>query len=417
MQLGVIADDYTGATDLAGMLVRAGLTAVQHLGVPPADGSADADAVVIALKSRSIPAPEAVEQSLAAARWLLEHGAPRLYFKYCSTFDSTDRGNIGPVAVALADLVGAASVLFAPSVPENGRTTRDAHLSVHGVPLAESPMRDHPINPMRESDLRVVLGNQVAEPVDAVTLTTVERGPAAIAAALAEAASSGARLLIADAETDAHLDALAQAVADAPLTTGAAGLSAALGRLVLARDAAASGFALPAGPAAVLSGSCSAATRRQVALHRATHPSYEIDVRRLAAGESVVDDAIAFVEARIDERPLVYSSSDPEVVAGIQEELGVDASAALVEQAFASIAARLADLGVRRIVVAGGETSGAVVNGLGVRALAIGPEVDPGVPWTTSLAEPRIGLLLKSGNFGGDDVFDRALDEAPEAAA
>ncbi|GAA3593252.1 3-oxo-tetronate kinase [Agrococcus terreus] len=407
MQLGVIADDYTGATDLAGMLVRAGFRAIQHLGVPDDGASSDADVVVVALKSRSIPAAEAVEQSLAAARWLRARSADRLYFKYCSTFDSTDRGNIGPVATALADLVGAERVLFAPSVPENGRVVRDGDLFVHGVPLAESPMRDHPINPMRESDLRRVLAAQVDEPVGAVPLAAVRDGAEAVRAAVADA---GPRLRIADAETDGDLDALALALADAPLLTGAAGLSAALGRVVLTRDAAADALVLPDGPAAVLSGSCSAATRRQVALHRAAHPAFEVDVHRIVAGEPVVEEAVAFVAEHLDERPLVYSSSDPEVVAAVQAELGIEASSLAIEAAFARIAAGIAREGVRRIVVAGGETSGAVVNGLGVRALAIGAEVDPGVPWTVALDGDRVGLLLKSGNFGGDDIFDRSLD-------
>lgn len=416
MQLGVIADDYTGATDLAGMLARLGLRAIQHLGVPDRPSELDADVVVIALKSRSIAASEAVEQSLAAARWLLDNGAPLLFFKYCSTFDSTDRGNIGPVASALADLVSAESVVFVPSVPENGRTTYRSHLFVHDQLLSESPLRDHPINPMRDADLRRVLRAQVDEPVGAVHLDVVERGADAVRAALAAAASDGTRLVIVDAVSDAHLTTLGAAVRDAKLVTGAAGLALGIGRASLRRsDAAGERFAVPSGPAAVLSGSCSAATRRQVALHQESHPSFEIDVRALAAGRDVVGDAVEFVRANLGARPLVYSSSDPVAVAAIQEELGVDASAALVERAFEAIAAGIVDAGVRQVVVAGGETSGAVVNGLAIRSLEIGPEVDPGVPWTSGAGTgtAHVALLLKSGNFGEDDIFSRAIDTAP----
>ncbi|GAA1422893.1 four-carbon acid sugar kinase family protein [Agrococcus citreus] len=414
MQLGVIADDYTGATDLAGMLARLGLSAVQHLGVPDEPDTSGADVVVVALKSRSIPASDAVAQSVAAARWLLEQGAPQLFFKYCSTFDSTDRGNIGPVAVALADLVDAESVVFAPSVPENGRTVYRSHLFVHDQLLSESPLRDHPINPMRDADLRRVLRAQVDEPVAAVHLDVVAQGATAVRDALTAAADAGTRFVIADAVDDADLVTWGAALTDARLVTGGAGLAVGMARAsLLTADAASRAFTVPAGPAAVLSGSCSAATRRQVAHHRDSHPSFELDVRALAEGDVPIDEAIAFLRSHVDERPLVYSSSDPDVVAQIQADLGVDASAALVERAFGRIAAAAVDAGVRQIVVAGGETSGAVVNGLGVRSLAIGPEVDPGVPWTSSGGEVPVALLLKSGNFGQDDIFTRALDTAP----
>lgn len=417
MQLGVIADDYTGATDLAGMLTRLGLRAVQHLGVPEGEHRSDADVVVIALKSRSIAAAEAIEQSLAAARWLLAHGAPQLFFKYCSTFDSTDRGNIGPVAAALAELVGADAVVFAPSVPENGRTTYRSHLFVHDQLLSDSPMRDHPLNPMRDADLRRVLRAQVDEPVGAVHLDVVVRGPEAVREALSVASADGARFMIADAVTDDDLTTLGAALEGAKLVTGAAGLAIGLARAgTLRTDGAKEAFTVPVGPAAVLSGSCSAATRRQVALHRRMHPSFELDVRALAAGRDIVGEAVAFVAEHLEERPLVFSSSDPDVVARIQADLGIDESAALVERAFGLIAAGVVQAGVRQLVVAGGETSGAVVNGLGVRSLEIGPEVDPGVPWTASVAGDPVALLLKSGNFGRDDIFARAIDTAPTGA-
>lgn len=412
--LGVVADDYTGATDLAGMIARQGMRVVQYLGVPDEPVPAEVDVVVVALTSRSTPAADAVADSLAAARWLRAGGIPQLYLKYCSTFDSTDVGNIGPVADALAAEVGATAVVFCPATPEHGRTTYLGHHFVHDQLLSESPMRDHPLTPMRDPDLRRVLARQTATPVGSVPLAAVRGGSAGAVLG----AAGARRFFLADAVLDEDVAALAVAVRDAPLVTGGAALAAALAALRPApAPSAGAVVGVPPGPAVVLAGSCSAATRRQLARLGETHPRFQLDPRTLAAGEDVVGDALAFVERHRDELPIVAASSDPDVVAGIQAELGVERSARLVESALGAIARGAVERGMTRILVAGGETSGAVVGALGVRSLRIGREVAPGVPWTVAAGDAPVGLLLKSGNFGGDDIFTDALALADVSAA
>lgn len=408
--LGVVADDYTGATDLAGMIARQGLRVVQYLGVPDEVLATDVDCVVVALKNRSTPAAEAVAEAREAAEWLRGIGASQLYFKYCSTFDSTDAGNIGPVGDALAELVGANAVVFCPATPEHGRTTYLGHHFVHDTLLSESPLRDHPLNPMRDPDLRRVLARQTSTPVGLLPLPAVQSGEAQAALDAYDTRT----FVIADAATDDDVRAVARAVASAPLVTGGAALAAMLAelRVAAAADSAPQSVEVPGGRAVVLAGSCSAATRRQLDRLGADQPRFQIDVYALERGEDVVGEALAFVAEHADSLPIVAASSDPDTVARVQEELGLERSAALIEDALGRIARGVADAGVRRILVAGGESSGAVVNGLGVRALHIGREVAPGVPWTVSAGDEQIGLLLKSGNFGGDDVFTNALELA-----
>jgi uncharacterized protein YgbK (DUF1537 family) len=408
--LGVIADDYTGATDLAGMIARQGMRVVQYLGVPDAPLEDEVDCIVVALKSRSTPAADAVAESVDAARWLRTLGVSQLYFKYCSTFDSTDAGNIGPVADALAELTGAQAVVFAPATPEHGRTTYLGHHFVHDQLLSESPLKDHPLNPMHDPDLRRVLARQTSTPVALLPLPVVQAGGAADALAGYDSRT----FVIADAVTDDDVASLARAVAAAPLVTGGAALAAQLATLRAADSAARPGIRIPEGPAVVLAGSCSAATRRQLARLGADHPAFTIDAYALDRGEDVVGAALEFIEAHRDELPIVAATRDPETVRQVQADLGLERSAALIEGALGRIARGAADRGIRRILVAGGESSGAVVNGLGVRALHIGREVAPGVPWTVAAGDEPIGLLLKSGNFGGDEVFTDALAAADE---
>lgn len=410
--LGVIADDYTGATDLAGMIARSGMRVVQFLGVPDDSAVIDADCVVVALKSRSIPAADAVKQSVRAGKWLLSLGVEQLYFKYCSTFDSTDDGNIGPVADALADLVSAPSVVFAPAVPEHGRTTYLGHLFVADRLLSDSSMRDHPINPMTDSDLRRVLGRQTATAVGLLDLTAVRSGSANDLRADAPTRT----FFIADTVTDDDVAALAAAVENDALVTGGAALGAALAARRVPAASDGSGFAIPAGPALVLAGSCSSATRAQLAEHRADHPVFTVDVYALDRGEDVVSQALAFLAENSGAVPAVVASTDPEAVRQIQQDLGVEKSSLLVEAALGAIARGAAEQGYTRILVAGGETSGSVVNSLGVTSLRIGEEVAPGVPWTVTEGAHPVALLLKSGNFGGPHIFQDALDLAERSA-
>jgi uncharacterized protein YgbK (DUF1537 family) len=419
--LGCIADDFTGATDLASMLVRHGMRTVQLIGVPQRDADAgDAQAVVVALKSRTIEPGEAVRQSLAALAWLRAQGAGQILLKYCSTFDSTARGTIGPVSEALLEALGADFTIACPALPENGRSVYLGHLFVGQQLLSDSPMRHHPLTPMTDSNLVAVLQRQSRAPVGLLPYAVVERGPAAIREHCARLRADGVRQAIADAVDERHLLDLGAAAADLALLTGGSGIAMGLpanfrrcGRL----DESVPADALPAvgGRAAVLAGSCSAATLGQIEHHEAAgRPALQLDPVALAAGGDEVGRALAFAEQHLGAGPvLIASSAPPEAVARVQERLGRERAGALVEGAMARIAQGLVALGVRRLVVAGGETAGAVVDGLGVKALRIGPPIDPGVPWTLSLGEPRLLLALKSGNFGAPDFFSKAFERAP----
>lgn len=417
MLLGCIADDFTGATDLAAMLVQAGMRTVQTIGVPSDRlPPRDADAVVVALKSRTIPAAEAIGQALAALQWLRAEGARQFYFKYCSTFDSTERGNIGPVADALLQALGAEFTVVCPAFPANGRTIYRGHLFVGDVLLSDSPMRHHPLTPMTDSSLVRVLARQTPHKVGLVPFADVAHGPGRIRAAFERLRADGVRYAVVDALTDAHLLALGEASADLALVTGGSGAALGLPQNFVQRGwltPNAKAGALPAvgGRAAVLAGSCSDATRRQVAAMAARHPTVAIDPLAGGNAEAIASRALATAADDIEAgRVVLFSSSaEPAVVRAVQARLGSERAAALVEEVFARLALELVERGVRRLVVAGGETSGAVVQALGVQALAIGPQIDPGVPWTLSLGAPRVALALKSGNFGAEDFFDKAL--------
>jgi uncharacterized protein YgbK (DUF1537 family) len=415
MLLGCIADDFTGATDLANTLVRQGMSTVVLLGVPNGDLVAPgADAVVIALKSRSIPAAAAVSLSLAALAWLRHAGARQYYFKYCSTFDSTDAGNIGPVAEALLGALGEEIAPACPAFPTNKRTVYQGYLFVGDQLLSESSMRDHPLNPMTDASLLRVLQRQAQGKVGLIPFGVVEQGPTAISDEMLSLKKSGVRLAIVDAITDQNLVAIGSACAGIKLLTGGSGLALGLPENfrrqgLLKADKAG---ALPQidGHAVVLSGSCSAATQRQVAHMKQHCDSYEIDAFALGRGVDVVPVALAWAAPRLGEKPLlIYSTAAPEQVRKVQQALGREHAGTLVEQALGRIASGLVGCGVRRLVVAGGETAGAVVTALGVDGLRVGTEIDPGVPWTASLGDKPVALALKSGNFGSDDFFLKAL--------
>ena len=416
--LGCIADDYTGASDLASMLSLNGLRTVQTIGVPD-DRLAlpEADAIVVSLKSRSIAPDEAVALSLAAEHWLRARGAGHVLFKICSTFDSTDAGNIGPVLDALRARASAGTVLVNPSFPENDRSVFMGHLFVGSVLLQESPLKDHPLNPMRDSDLVRVLGRQSAHPVVLLPLPVVEEGADAVRAGLAAAASQGAGAAIADSVAARHLDVIAEAALDGPLSTGASGLGSSLARCLVRRGASGNEGAaavLPkaaAGGAAILAGSCSAATLRQIA-RVGDMPSLRLDVRKLLDGDPQAEQAVGWALERLEDGPVLIASSDsPEAVQTLQRERGAASVGAAVEQAFADVAYSLVASGVRRLVIAGGETSGAVVDRLGLQAFLIGEAIAAGVPVLHTVGNHHSGLrlALKSGNFGGEEFFNRAL--------
>jgi len=414
--LGAIADDFTGATDLANTLVRQGMRTVQLFGVPPGDVALpDVDAVVVALKSRTIPSADAVGQSLAALDWLRAAGARQIFFKYCSTFDSTAEGNIGPVADALLDALGADFTVFCPAFPENGRTICHGYLFVGDVLLSESGMKDHPLTPMTDANLVRVLAAQTPHRVGLVRYDEVARGAEAIAAAYARLREAGRRHAVVDALGDDDLMAIGAASAELALVTGGSGVALGLPanfRRQGLLDSTEAADALPsvAGLEAVLAGSCSQATLGQVALMAKHRPHLQLDALRLAEEDGVVAEAVDWARRRMAEGPvLISSSAEPGTLRRVQQKLGREAAGALVEKAMAEIAKGLVAAGARRLVVAGGETSGAVVQALGLRGIRIGPQIDPGVPWTVSLGEPMLALALKSGNFGAPDFFLKAL--------
>lgn len=417
MILGCVADDLTGATDLALMLTREGLRTVQSTGLPPTDLDVTAvDAVVVALKSRTIAAEDAVRQSLAAAEALRRLGAQRLFFKYCSTFDSTDRGNIGPVAEALLDFAGGGATIACPAFPKAGRTIYAGYLFVNGVPLNESPMKDHPLTPMHDANLVRVLQRQTSAKVGLIAYETVVAGPQAVRAALDTAA--GPAMFIVDAVADDQLRTIGAACAHLPLITGGSGVAMGLpaayrdAGLLAALTPAPQQMAAPAGRRAILAGSCSAATRGQVkAAIAAGLPHLRVDPLEVAGGAQTAHAVLQWIDRQSPEKPfLVYSSDDPDAVRAVQERLGRAQAGTIIEDLLAAVAKRLPERGISRLIVAGGETSGAVVQALGAEVLTIGPEIDPGVPWTRSRGGLDMALALKSGNFGAEDFFLKAWD-------
>lgn len=417
--LGCVADDFTGATDLANTLVKAGMRTVQLLGVPRANLKVpDADCVIVALKSRGNPAAEAVSMSLGALDWLRRQGAKQVYFKYCSTFDSTDKGNIGPVADALLDALGADLTVFNPSFPTNKRTVYKGYLFVGDELLSESGMRNHPLTPMTDPSLVRVLRRQTKHKVGLVQYSTVVKGAAAIRAAFDDLRKQGIRHVVLDSITDDHLMTLGEACADMKLITGGSGMAMGLPanfvRQGLMKTGQSAQLPKVGGPTVVIAGSCSIATQGQVALMKKDHDSFELDPIAIAAGRDVAQDALTWAGSRLSEKPvLIYSTATPEQVKAVQDKLGREHAGAMVEETMGKIAKGLVTKGVRRMVVAGGETSGAVVGALGVEGLAIGPEIDPGVPWTVSIGEPSLALALKSGNFGTEDFFTKAFKVQP----
>ena len=419
--LGVIADDFTGATDVAGMLVQAGMSTLLTVGVPAAETGAaaalDADAVVVALKSRTVPASEAVARSLATLEQLRGAGCDRFYFKVCSTFDSTPRGNIGPVTEALMQALGADFTIACPAFPENGRSVYQGHLFVGDVLLSDSGMKDHPLTPMTDANLVRWLQLQTAHRVGLLAHATVAAGAHAIGERIAALRAQGVRIAIADAIANADLVRLGAACADFPLLVAGSGLALGLPAAYAARGrltADARAAALPAvgGHAAVLSGSCSTATQAQVQRWIDDgRPAFRIDALALGREEPAAAEAIAWAQGHVADGPvLIHATTQADSVRAAQQQLGSERAGALVEQCLAEVAVGLHRAGVRRLVVAGGETSGAVVQALGVQRLRVGAPIDPGVPWTQ--AEGRELLLaLKSGNFGGVDFFAKALGQ------
>ena len=423
LALGCIADDYTGASDLANTLTRCGLRTVQTIGVPSDDLKLpDVDAVVVSLKSRSIAAKEAVSKSRAADKWLRGRGASHVLFKICSTFDSTDAGNIGPVMDALKADSGDAIVLVTPAFPATARTVYKGNLFVGDVPLNESPLKDHPLNPMHDSNLMRVLAAQSRTKVGLANLAVIVKGPEALRAHLADLGANGIGAVIADAVFDLDLKTIGAIALEHRVSVGASGLGLGLayalldGGRVCARAELAEAGTSVGGPAACLAGSCSQATLGQIAAAEKTMPVLHLDTQQVIAGKAETQRALAWAKERIGKGPvLIASSSAPGEVSALQARYGRDAAGHAIEQAMADIADGLVESGVRRLVVAGGETSGAVVDRLGIPGFLVGPEIAAGVPVLRAVGSKDGAMLLalKSGNFGGPDFFNDALKLMP----
>jgi uncharacterized protein YgbK (DUF1537 family) len=413
--MGIIADDLTGASDIAGFVAGEGLDVIQFVGVPgPGDGGIACDAAVVSLKSRSAPAAEAMRDSLAALNWLRQQGCRRFYFKYCSTFDSTPKGNIGPVVDAMLDALGESLTVVCPSLPVNGRTVRNGVLYVNGVPLSDTGMRNHPLNPMTDSNLIRLMEAQSRGKAGLLGVETVEKGAKAIRECLSRMRGDGIRYAVLDAETDAHLEILGKALSDEPLLTGGSGLGRAAAGCLAASHPRIAGHAGRKGPAAgntvVFSGSCSEMTNRQTAAYRKLAPEFRVEVDRcLENAAAYAEEGAAWVRAHSvgAYAPMINAAVPPDQLRAIQSRFGAEDAAKAIETFFKGVAIELRRSGYVNYIVAGGETAGAVSEALGVNAFRIGPEIAPGVCWVEAMRD-RLGLAMKSGNFGDESFFQKA---------
>ena len=412
--LGCIADDFTGASDLAGLLARSGVQVSLRLGIPETPPQDTAPIEVIALKCRTSPVDDAIQDCMEAFHWLKQAGAERFYWKYCSTFDSTAQGNIGPIAEALMAALETTQTIYCPAFPENGRSIFMGNLFVGDELLHESPMKDHPLSPMRDSNLMRLLEPQVTKPVGLANRLTVAKGVQALQEQLHALEKEGVAHVIADAVADQDLNIIAEACCNMPLITGGSALAMPLPDLykadgVLAEDTPQMVIPETDDTAIVLSGSCSAMTRQQVAAFKPDHPSYQLSPQDLI--NDGVDDPISWLKSQdMAKTPMIYATAEPEDVQKAQDQFGTAQAGAMIENAMARLAKTAFDLGYRRFVVAGGETSGAVAQALGITSVFIGPEITPGVPWVYAEKQDQpFQLALKSGNFGQEDFFTDAL--------
>lgn len=416
-RLGVIADDFTGATDIASFLVQNGLSTIQFNGVPQQHDTLTAEAIVISLKSRSNPVNEAVDQSLAALRWLQAQGCDRFYFKYCSTFDSTEKGNIGPVTDALLAELGETQTVICPALPVNGRTVYLGHLFVGEQLLSDSGMRHHPVTPMTDSNLLRLMERQSQGKAGLIAAPILDQGAEAVRTRLAELKAQGINYVALDTLNEQHLLVQGEALRDMRLVTGGSGLAIGLARQWAqpgSNSQAAENAGRPQGArAVVISGSCSQMTNKQVNAYRQQAPSHEVDVVRcLESASAYAQELCDWVVANSDQSlaPLLFATADAQQLQLIQQQYGAERSSHAVEQLFAAVTRELQARGWQRFIVAGGETSGVVAQSLGVTAFHIGPTISPGVPWVRDIHQP-LSLALKSGNFGDEQFFRRAQTE------
>lgn len=410
MKLGCIGDDFTGSSDLANMLAKEGMRVTQFSGVPDDAAPNNVDAGVVALKSRTIPVNEAVCLSLEALEWLEAQGCTQFFFKYCSTFDSTKEGNIGPVIEALMEKLGAASVIVCPAFSAMGRSVYEGHLFVNDTLLSESGMEHHPLTPMTDPDIRRWLAHQTNHGIGHVPARVVLEGPEAISSAITAETKAGRPIIVVDAIRDADLRQIGAAAKDLPLITGGSGIALGLPANLMSKtdlSAPDTSWTGLQGPGAIIAGSASKMTRAQVTRWSESHPAFEMSAEKVLERRIKPEQAARFA-FEADGTALLYSSADPETVQAAQERYGREAVASQLEEFFAETARQLVAGGIKRLVIAGGETSGAVVEGLKIKALRIGPEIAPGVPAVADEGRSLV-LALKSGNFGDEDFFKKAL--------
>ncbi len=415
MHIGIIADDLTGASDIAGFVAAEGLSVIQFAGIPAHDSKYEADAAVVSLKSRSVPARQAVEQSLEALKWLQERNCRVFYFKYCSTFDSTPKGNIGPVTDALMDALNTDFTVICPTLPENGRTVRDGNLYVNGVLLENTGMRRHPLNPMTDSYIPRLMEAQAKGKAGVVDLATVKSGADAVRKKCETLRKEGIRYAVTDCETNGELDTIASAMDNMPLLTGGSSLGAAVAREFrrkgFGHEAGTDGGRFGTGRAVILSGSCSAMTNSQTGFYRRHAPEFRVEIERCLGNlDAYADEAAAWTLASPgDLAPMINATVPPDALAVIQKRFGAEAAALAVEQFFALLAKRLLAAGFDKFIVAGGETSGSVSAALGVTAFRIGTQIAPGVSWVFDI-DKTVALAMKSGNFGDETFFIKAQE-------
>lgn len=415
--LGCIADDFTGATDLASMLARSGVNVSLRIGVPLSTPENTAEIEVIALKTRSISASKAIEESLSALKWLKEAGAKKYFFKYCSTFDSTREGNIGPVSEALMNELKVDQTIYCPAFPENGRSIYMGNLFVGQKLLSESSMKDHPLTPMNDSNLMRLLSAQVSRRVGLADRIVVNSGVNSLKEKLISLKENDVPHVIVDAVADTDLDTIASACQDMDFITGGSALAMPLAEFykasgkISANDNSFMNKKLNTG-SIILSGSCSEMTIIQVKnfIQRGA-AAFQLDPIDLA--ENGVKKVLDWLSSQdFTKNIIIYATSDPDTVKKVQAELGVDMAGKIVEQGLSECAIAARELGIKNFIIAGGETSGAITKALNVRQLDIGIEIAPGVPWTFSgKRNNQIALSLKSGNFGSEEFFTEALSK------
>ncbi|NBI42431.1 hypothetical protein GVX76_02820 [[Haemophilus] felis] len=404
--LGIIADDFTGASDIASFLVENGLNTIQMNGVPSSPLTTKVDAIVISLKSRSNPGGDAIAQSLNALDWLKTNGCDQFYFKYCSTFDSTEKGNIGPVTDALLDQLEENFTIICPALPINGRTIFNGYLFVGQALLNESGMQNHPTTPMKDANLVRLMDKQAKGKTGLVSYVDLMKGADFVKERFATLRQQGYRYAVIDSVDNSQLAVLAEAIADFKLVTGGSGLAAYMAARLSKGQKSTNALVPNKASSVVLSGSCSVMTNKQVAQYAKKAPHIYLDVEQSLSNPQYAEELTQWVLNHIDHEfaPMVYATVAADKLKEIQQTFGAEKASQAIEHTFAKLAQNLYQAGVKNFITAGGETSSIVVQQLGFSGFHIGKQIAPGVPWLKAL-ESDVYLALKSGNFGDEEFF------------